>query len=217
VITLYGVSGPNVAKSRASLLSKKLAFEHVGVDLINQSDEFRRLTPIGRIPVISDGGLVVHDSLFIAEYLDRQYPDLTQLLPENLALRVKAYTIFALLERLFTIASPIVAMSLGFFDVVDPTRAACSGYYRTTDSLRVKLKSNLADKIQSLADLLGEETYFTGQSSMQADFAVFAFMTLLGEIGIGAGPLDAWVNERKSEFPFSEMFATADVAVSRVI
>jgi glutathione S-transferase len=217
VITLYGVAGPNVAKTRASLLRKKLGFEHVAVDLINQSDEFRQLTPIGRVPVISDNGLIVHDSLFIAEYLDRQYPDLPRLLPEELPLRVKAYTIFALLERLFTIASPIVATTLGFFDLVDQARAACSGYYPTKKPLRAKLKAALTEKIQTLAAMLEDGNYFTGRACMQPDFAVFAFMTLLSQIGIAAGPLDDWMTKRKSEFPFSEMFATDDVAVSRTI
>jgi glutathione S-transferase len=217
MITLYGVVGPNVAKTRASLLLKKLDFEHVGVDLIQQSEEFRRLTPIGRVPVICDDGVIVRDSLFIAEYLDRKYPETPNLLPEVLTQRVKAYTIFALLERTYTIASPLVAKRLGFFDLVDPVRAACSGYYPVDESMAEEIESRLRDNIEPFQELLGKEKYFTGRTGMQADFAVFAFMTLLKQIDISAGPLDDWMDERRSEFPFCEMFATDKVAVSRAI
>lgn len=217
MITLYGVVGPNVAKTRASLLFKQLKFLHVNVDLINQSDEFRKLTPIGRIPVISDDGTVVCDSLFIAEYLDRKYPHSPRLLPERLELRVKAYTIFALLERLYTIASPLMATALGFFDLVDPVTGACSGYYPVEEDLRSELASALEERLQSLDALLGGDAYFAGPTCSQADFAVFAFLSLLTQIGVGAGAIANWMNERTQEFPFDDMFAPADVAVARAI
>lgn len=217
MITLYGVAGPNVAKTRASLLFKELQFQHVGVDLVHQSDEFRHLTPVRRIPVICDDGVVVCDSLFIAEYLDRKYPEARRLLPESLELRVKAYTTFAMLERLFTIASPLVARALGFFDLVEPVFAACSGYHTVSDGLQDDLALVLGEKLEVLAGLLAGQTYFAGETCSQPDFAVFALLSLLSQIGVSAGSLSNWMTQRTTEFPFNVMFAPADTVVIRSI
>jgi len=217
MITLYGFRGPNGAKTRASLLYKRLEFEQVSVDLIRKSDEFLNLTPIGRIPLICDEGLIVHDSLFIAEYLDRKYPDAPILLPQSLEERVRAYTIFGLLERMFTIAAPLVAQRLGFFTLLDPTTAACSGYYPINAELALNMEGQLRGNLISLFKMLGGPEYFTGQSPTQADFAVFAFLSLLAEIEISAEPLSGWIEQRKLEFPFNEMFATEETTFNRSI
>lgn len=207
MITLYGVGGPNVAKTRASLLFKGLDFDQVPVDLIRKSDTFRQLTPIGRIPFISDDGLVVHDSLFIAEYLDRKYPDRPLLLPAALEYRVKAYTVFGLLERLFTIAAPLVAARLGFFELIDTPTAACSGYYRIDDNLSESLEAELKRRLGSLVALLDGSNCFAGGPATQADFAVFAFLMLLHQIGIPLGTLGDWMSYKAIEKPFDSMFA----------
>lgn len=217
MITLYGVGGPNVAKTRASLLFKRVEFEHVDVDLVHQSDEFRELTPVGRVPVIRDQETVVCDSLFIAEYLDRRFPEAPRLFPEHLELRVRAYTTFALLERLYTIASPLVARAFGFLDLVEPVFAACSGYYPVSDSLRSELAGALNDKLEVLSRLLGDRTYFAGETCSQADFAAFALITYLQQIGLVAGPLADWAIARQDEFPFNAMFAPANAAVVKWI
>lgn len=217
MITLYGLRGPNVAKTRASLLYKHLQFEHVSVDLVHKSDEFLNLTPIGRIPLIFDEGIIVHDSLFIAEYLDRKYPDAPILLPQLLEERVRAYTIFGLLERMFTIAAPLVAQRLGFFMLLDHTAAACSGYYPINAELALNLEGQLRRYLISLFRMFGGPEYFTGQCPTQADFAVFAFLSLLVEIEISPDPLSGWFERRKLEFPFNEMFATEETAFKRSI
>ena len=128
MIKLYGTQGPNVAKTRAGLTLKQLDFKHVEVNIVDPPSAFRELTPIRKIPVVQDGDFVVNDSLAIAEYLDRQYPDAYSLFPETLQARVSTYTIIALLERAFLTIAPVVAKELGFF-ALGEARAACSGYH----------------------------------------------------------------------------------------
>lgn len=213
MITLYGVGGPNVAKARASLLFKGLAFDEIDVDLVNKSEEFLNLTPIGRVPVISDDGLIVHDSLFVAEFLDRRYSATFPLLPEALERRVKAYTTIALLERLFTIAAPLVAKRLSFFDLVDPPTAACSGYYLIGDAMAGELEVHLRQGLCRLATLLEDGDYFGSAAAPYAEFAVFAFLQFLTQIGICTDPLTDWILRRTTVFPFNEMFKADQASV----
>lgn len=216
MITLYGSGGPNVAKARASLLMRGLPFRQVDVGLIDHSPELQRLTPIGRVPLICDDTQIVHDSLFIAEYLDRKYPELPRVLPDDLETRMAACTILALLERMFTVAAPLVAERLGFFGLMSPARAALSGYHPVGSEVAQELKHYVDRKIQDLAGLLGSGRYFSGSAPMHADFAVFSFLTLMRDIDVSAGPLSGWLHERKGEFPFDAMFASDAVAGSAI-
>ncbi len=52
------------------------------------------LSPVGKVPVLVDGALVVWDSLAIAEYLAEQFPD-KQLWPAEAAARARARSICA--------------------------------------------------------------------------------------------------------------------------
>lgn len=54
-----------------------------------QSDEFLALNPLGKIPVLIDGDLVLPESNVIAEYLEEKFPE-TPLLPGDQAARAKA-------------------------------------------------------------------------------------------------------------------------------
>ena len=53
------------------------------------NDEFRRLSPLCRIPVLIDDGLVLTDSSVIAEYLDEQFPE-PRLMPTEPKERARA-------------------------------------------------------------------------------------------------------------------------------
>ena len=73
-----------------------LALEHKGVDYeidpivpFFGGDEFTRLNPLRRIPVLIDGDLVIPDSTVICEYLDDRYPE-KPLYPANPADRARA-------------------------------------------------------------------------------------------------------------------------------
>lgn len=74
-ITLYGASlSPFVRKLRAALVEKGLEFEQVQVDPFRPPQNYRELSPFGRIPALRDGDRVLADSGVICAYLDAQYP-----------------------------------------------------------------------------------------------------------------------------------------------
>jgi len=83
MITIYGMQSPHVARVRAALLQKGLEFQHVSVN-IGKSEEFNKITPVGKIPVMEDSdGTVIWDSLNIIDYLDKKYPSTYQMFDRN--------------------------------------------------------------------------------------------------------------------------------------
>lgn len=73
-----------------------VALDHKGVDYAIDpivpfygTDEFTRVSPLRRIPVLIDGDLVLNDSTVIAEYVDERWPE-PPLMPKGAADRAKA-------------------------------------------------------------------------------------------------------------------------------
>src|SRR3982751_808938 len=56
--------------------------------------EVAKLSPVGRVPVLKDGDLVVWDTLAIAEYVAETFPD-KQLWPQDAKKRARARSVCA--------------------------------------------------------------------------------------------------------------------------
>ena len=65
---------PYVRKVLACMNLKGLAYEVDPITPFYGNDEFRRLSPLCRIPVLIDGDFAVSDSSVICDYLDEAYP-----------------------------------------------------------------------------------------------------------------------------------------------
>ena len=156
--------------------------------------------------------MVVHDSLFIAEYLDRAYSDTHPLLPSDLELRMGVYTIIALLDRAFTTIAPMVASRAGFF-ALGEERAACSGYHAVSDNVENALLGYFRGQIEYLEKALDGRRRFFGGRTTQADIAVFAFLLTARQAALDAGTLDSWCAMVESETPFDAMFECPQTSV----
>lgn len=69
---------PYSQKVRVVMAEKELEYELVLVDLHQneqKSQEFLKLNPYGKVPVLVDEDVVVYDSTVINEYLDEEYPN----------------------------------------------------------------------------------------------------------------------------------------------
>ena len=212
MITLFGTEGPNVAKTRAGLILKELPYSQIEVDIVNPSAEFARLTPIKKIPVLRDGEIVVHDSLFIAEYLDRAYSDTYPLFPSDLETRIRVYTIIAFLERAFTTIAPMVASRAGFF-ALGEERAACSGYHAVSDNVENALLAYFKGQIEYLEQVLNGQCRFFDGKTTQGDIAVFAFLHTARQAALDIGTLESWRAVVESETPFDAMFECPENSV----
>jgi len=80
---------PYVRKVLVCMELKGLDYEVDPITPFFGNDEFRRLSPLCRIPVLIDEGLVLTDSTVIAEYLDEQFPE-PPLMPKEPKERARA-------------------------------------------------------------------------------------------------------------------------------
>ncbi|MGH8577477.1 MAG: glutathione S-transferase family protein [Gammaproteobacteria bacterium] len=94
-ITFYCGSGsPPAWRVWLALEHKRLPYtlrmlSFSGADLKNEG--FTRLNPRGKVPVLTDGGFTLYESVAIVEYLDDRYPDAGdgRLFPEDLQARAR--------------------------------------------------------------------------------------------------------------------------------
>jgi glutathione S-transferase len=80
---------PYVRKVLACLEIKGIAYEIDPIVPFFGNDEFARLSPLRRIPVLIDGGTALSYSTVICEYLNEKYPQIS-LLPESPEARSRA-------------------------------------------------------------------------------------------------------------------------------
>jgi len=84
---------PNAKRARIGLAESGAVFETREVNLLageQKTEEYRRLHPLGRIPLLDDDGLIVWESGAILLYLADKFPD-RDLLPRTLQGRAQAY------------------------------------------------------------------------------------------------------------------------------
>ena len=80
---------PYVRKVLVCMELKGLEYEVDPITPFFGNDEFRRLSPLRRIPVLIDEGLVLTDSTVIAEYLEERFPE-PALMPRDPKERARA-------------------------------------------------------------------------------------------------------------------------------
>ena len=80
---------PYVRKVLACIQIKGLAYQIDPITAFFGNDEFERLSPLRRIPVLIDGDTALADSSVICAYLDEAYPEIP-LLPVSAADRARA-------------------------------------------------------------------------------------------------------------------------------
>ncbi|KAL1641693.1 Glutathione S-transferase hmp2 [Diplodia intermedia] len=69
-----------------TILEKELPYEFIRIDIAKgdqKSEEYRKLQPFGKVPVLDDDGFVMFESRAICKYLDRKYPSGRKLIPEG--------------------------------------------------------------------------------------------------------------------------------------
>ena len=74
--TLYGaIISPFVRKVRIVLAEKGIAYDLDPVIPMSASPEFRKISPLGKIPAFRDGDVTLADSSVICAYLERVHPE----------------------------------------------------------------------------------------------------------------------------------------------
>ena len=75
MIKIHGVNvSPFVRKVRVALAEKGIEYDLVAANPFAPSDEFLRISPLKKIPVLQDGDVTLPDSSAIVAYLEKAYP-----------------------------------------------------------------------------------------------------------------------------------------------
>jgi glutathione S-transferase len=74
--TLYGVGlSPFVRKVRVVLSEKGIPYDHDPAMPANPDPEYRKMSPLGKVPAFRDGDHAFSDSSVICQYLERRHPE----------------------------------------------------------------------------------------------------------------------------------------------
>lgn len=168
---------PYVRKVLACLELKRLDYEIDPITPFYGNDEFERLSPLRRIPVLVDDGLTLCDSSVICAYLDEAWPE-PPLLPADVRDRARARW---LEEYADTRLGDVFIWGLFYPKFVHPIVWGEPG-----DSARIE--KTLADDLPRELDWLERELpadgYLFGDSIGLADIALATFFRNGAHVGI---------------------------------
>lgn len=169
---------PHCWKTRMSVAHKGLDYQTVSVPFTGvatvEDGENRR------VPVLRDGDTVVEESLEIARYLDKTYPDAPALLGGSEA---EALTQFVIQWSQNVVHPEVVKVCL--MDIYNALAPEDQAHFRTTreklfgrtlEEFSAKFDKSgdgMAKALKPLEALLGQQDYLGGDKPMFADYVVF--------------------------------------------
>lgn len=209
--TLLGASpSPFVRKVRLVLAEKGISYEHKAVRPGSTTPEFRKVSPLGKIPAYLDGDVALCDSSVICAYLERIQP--------SPALYPAAAADYARALWIEEFADTIVAEALTFgvfgLKLIAPLRTGSPPDLAT-------IEKNLAEKVPPALDYLeaqlGGRDYYVGSSWSIADISVATHFVNFRHAGQDVDAtrwpqLRAWV-DRQLARPLFQQLAAEDRAV----
>lgn len=149
----------NVERVALALAHKGLRMESVEIDPADRS-EVRRVSGQDLVPVIDDGGTIVHDSMEIVRYLDEKYPE-KPLYPKDAARRAEMLIFIEWFNRVWKRPPNEIETEMG---------------KPSPDTARIeRLGAAMASALDLFDDLLRGRNYLMGEFSA-ADCAAFPFV-----------------------------------------
>lgn len=177
--TLYGVSAsPFVRKVRVVLAEKRLPYDHEPVMPGSPDPEYRKMSPLGKIPAWRDGERAFSDSSVICQYLERLHPE-PPMYPSDpyeyaRALWFEEYADTALVE----VFGPKI-----FFPRVVGKRLL--GKEPDEAAIQKAIDEDLPPRFEYLEGQLSGQPNLVGDRFSIADIAVTSMFVNLGHAGVG--------------------------------
>lgn len=193
---VFGINAsPYVRKVRAALAEKKIAYDLDPVIPVNVSDDYRKMSPLGKIPAFQDGDHTLCDSSIICAYLERKHPQ-PALYPGDAYEYARALWFE---EYADTALAGVIGPKIFFQKVVGP-----AFFNQPTDEAVVNKALN--EELPPLFDYLESQLtgdFFVGSAFSIADISVAAQLVNLGHAGysIDAGKwpkLAKWYDKLRS-------------------
>lgn len=167
MVTIIGNAvSPYVRKVLCILTMKGVEFDTAPIVPFFGDDEFGRLSPLRRIPVLIDGDAVINDSTVIAHYLEETRPA-APILPKEPALRARARW----LEEFADGRMGDIFLWRGFGAVV--VAPAVFGAPRDLDAFRTLLATEVVEIMDYLESEAPDAGFFCGAFGL-ADISIAA-------------------------------------------
>lgn len=170
------VTSPFAVRVRIALYAKGIAMELIAPPGGLGSSEFRKITPLGKVPsLVCDDGAVIAESAVINEYLEEQFPD-PSLLPGAAQERARARMVIQMTDAyMFARYLPLftIAKSEG-----KSSAAVASGM------------EGVKEGLAALERVIDDDTYAVGDALSLADCALapaLFYLTEYSEQYFGAG------------------------------
>jgi len=176
--TLYGVNGsPFVRKVHVVLTEKGIPYDHEPVMPGTSDPEYRKMSPLGKIPAFRDGDRTFSDSSVICQYLERVHPE-PSLYPKDpyefaRALWFEEYADTALVE--------VVGPKIFFPRIVGKK---FMGQEPDEAAIQKAIDEELPIRFDYLESQLGTGTYIVGDRLSIADITLASMFVNLAHAGV---------------------------------
>ncbi len=154
---------PYVQRAAISLTEKNIPFDRINIDLANKPDWFKKISPLGKTPLLLVGDMAIFESAVILEYLEDAMPN--PLHPTDSLERA--------LHRSWIEFSSSVLNDIGSF------------YSAATPEILQEKADSLAIKLDQLEQRLGQGPWFAGENFSLPDAAfgpVFRYFDVFDKI-----------------------------------
>lgn len=172
MITIIGNTvSPYVRKILVILTIKEIPFEIDPIVPFFGDDDFAKLSPLRRIPVLIDGDVVINDSSVIAQYLEEKHPH-PSVLPATAAARAKARWF----EEFADSRMGDVFVWKGFGSVV--IAPAIFGAPRDLDAFRKLIDTEVVEVMDYLESVTSADGFLAGPFGL-ADISVAVIFRMM--------------------------------------
>ncbi|AYV54688.1 glutathione S-transferase family protein [Leptospira kmetyi] len=168
MIKLHGASISNyVNKVKLGILEKGLEYEQLRV-APSQEEEFLKISPMGKIPVLEIDGKFLFESGAILEFLDTIYPQEPKLIPEEPWEAARVREITTIIEMYLDIPARRVYLPASRGKEVSP-------------ELVEEIHSSLIKGVKALQRVVKFSPYIAGEKFTMADCSGFANLSVIDE------------------------------------
>lgn len=168
MMVLYsGTTCPFSQRCRLVLFEKGMDFEIRDVDLFNKPDDISIMNPYGQVPILVERDLILYESNIINEYIDERFPH-PQLMPADPLMRARARLMLFNFERELFVHVHVMENDKG----------------KSSEKAIERARSEIRDRISSLAPLFLKNKYLLGEEFSMLDVAIAPLLWRLDYYGI---------------------------------